>query len=385
MNIGVVGIKYIKSINNNYKYIISVGGTRSGKTYEALQILHLKALNTPGITIVIAGLTLSITKKNLIKPFSEMFNGNWRENFNKSENILNYKNGSVIYFMSHGEHNAEDKFTGVKANYALLDEINLSPEGEGVVRQLGMRLEHGVIILTMNPSRRLPWLSDLEENPRSFHIHSTYKDNISNLPKDLVEEIEFRGSRDERFKAIYLEGKYMANADQAIFTNWDVTNIFPRNYKWRTFGADWGFKNDPTTLVEVRYYNEELYIKCHIYEQGMTTNEIFESFSRVVDKELIYADNSEPRLINELFRKGLQVVGDKKSKILDGIRALQNIKINLLVGDIHLIREFEDYQWKKLGGVITDTPEDKNNHCVDAIRYATRDKLVTNQGRYSYR
>ena len=385
INIGYVGSKYIAAMNDGFKYIESVGGTRSGKTFEALQLFHLKAVNTPNLIFVIAGLTVSITKKNLIEPFKEMFGEGWTDVFNKSEGTLRYSNGSIVYFMSTGEAKSEEKFTGIKANYVLLDEINLSPEGEGVVRQLGMRLESGSIILTMNPSRKLPWLTELEDNPKTFYIHSTYKDNIENLPPDLIEDIEYRGSKDIRFKAVYLDGVYMANAEQAIFTNWQSSNLWPETYKWRTYGSDWGFKADPNTLVEVRFANEELYVKCHVYEQGLTTDEIYDSFKPIVGTELIYADNSEPRLISELFSRGLQIVGDGKAKIMDGIRSLQNYKINIWYEDRALIREFEDYQFKKVAGIITETPEDKNNHAIDGIRYAIKDKLIKNVGRYSFR
>lgn len=385
MNIGVVGAKYIAAMNAGFKYIDSVGGTRSGKTYEAIQLFHLKAKQTPGLVIVIAGLTVPITKKNLIEPYHAFYGSEWSDHYNKQEAALRYPNGSIVYFMSTGESKAEEKFTGIKSNYALLDEINLSPEGEGVVRQLGMRLENGTIILTMNPSRKLQWLVDLEDNPKTLYIHSTYKDNLDNLPQDLIEDIEYQGSKDKRFKSVYLEGKYMANAEQAIFTKWDVVNTWPEEYKWRTFGADWGFRSDPNTLVEVRFANDELYVKCHVYEQGLITDDIFTKFMPVADGELIYADNSEPRLISELFSKGLQIVGDGKARIMDGIRSLQNIKINLWYEHMDLVREFEDYQFKKVSGVVTDTPEDKNNHAIDAIRYAIKDKLITNLGKYSYR
>jgi phage terminase large subunit len=288
--------------------------------------------------------------------------------------------------MSHGEPHAEDKFTGIEADYALLDELNLSPEADGVLRQLGMRLKSGVIIITQNPTRRREWIDALVKNPKCKTIHSTYKDNLDNLPKALIEEIEYRGSVDARFKAIYLDGKYMANAEAAVFTNWDIVNSFPTNAKWFMYGADFGFKNDATTLIEVALYKGEIWIKGLVYGNGMKTHDIYKDFKQV-GRSLIIADSSEPRLISELHIKGLNITGIKKYKDhkLEAVRQLQQYKINVFYDSPELIREMEDYEWKKINGEYTDVLQDGNDHYLDALFYATRDKLRINAGKYSYK
>ena len=373
--------KYIEYFSSLFKYIVSVGGTRSTKTYSAIQLLHLKAKAQANLTILMVGLTIPVVKKNLIETFREILGPEYDpENYNVTDRLYRYPNGSKIYFDS-GEN--EEKFVGVATDYALLDEANLYPEGEGIVSQIGMRNRIGIII-TFNPSRPLPWLEELEENPKTMSMHSTYKDNEF-LTQSQIDDLEYRGSKNKRFKAVYLDGVYQANSDQAIFNDWTISNEWPSVFEWSAYGADFGMK-DPNTLVEVRFANKELYVRGRLYRPGMTTNALHTHFKDITGSRLIVADSSEPRLILELGTKGLNIIPVKKypGSVIDGIRSLQNVRINVYYDDPALIREFEDYQFIKRQGVILDKPEDKNNHYIDALRYAVKDKLITGRGKYSF-
>lgn len=384
-----VGMKYVTAMNKHYRYIFSTGGTRSSKTYSALQLFHIKATKSKKpLVFIVAGLTVPITKKNLIKTYKDIAGPEfWDDNtYNKSDKILTYPNGSIVYFMSHGEHNAEDKYTGIEADYALLDELNLSPEAAGVLKQLGMRLLSGTIIVTQNPTRRKEWINDLQSNPRCYSIHSTYKDNIDNLPIDLVEEIEYQGSKDKRYKSVYLEGKYMANAEASVFPDINIVNVWPSKYKWESYGQDYGFKKDPSTLSLTRFYNNEIWIRGLGYEEGLTTKQLYE-MNKVAGRSLIIGDSSEPRLITELNNLGNNVVGIKKfpGHKLVAARAMNNYKINVYYDDPNIVREFEDYEFKKVNGKYQDVLSDGNDHYIDSVFYAVRDKLSINGGKYNYR
>jgi len=378
MQMGDVFWWYVDALNDGYRYIQSVGGTRSGKTYSALQLLYLKAANTPGLEIIIGALTVNILKKNLMKPFFAMIQGYDDRAYNRTDKTYTFPNGTVIYFMS---ADSEDKFVGLASDYVLLDEVNLYPEGDEITKQLAMRCR-GALIFTMNPSRRVDFLAMLEWRDDNITMHSTYKNNPF-LELTVVKEIEERAKN--------RDGRYMANAERAIYNNWRVMEDgeeFPEyEFKWRAWGLDFGFKNDPTALIEVVYHDKKLYLREHTYETKLTTAEISKRLLKIVKGELIMADNSEPRLIHELGAvKGINIVSAKKYRgsVLDGIRAVQNEEIIVDKNSKHLIMELEDYQWKKTSGTIMDIPEDANNHLMDALRYAALDRLTIGFGKYAY-
>jgi len=376
-----VALEYIRAINAGFKYLVSVGSTRSTKTYSACQLMHIKATKNPNEIGYAIGLTHSITEQNLVTTFKEIIGPTKFDGmFNKSKGILTYPSGSVIYFASGGQHRAEEVFTGKKSTMVLIDEGNLMPELGGIVRQLGMR-STGWLILTFNPSRRVQAIEDLIGNPKTFRIHSTYKDN-EHLPQELIDDLEYQGSIDERFNKVYLQGIYAPNPQGSVLKNWEITNLWPENYKWSSFGNDFGW-NDPNTLVEARWYDEKLWVRCHLYKNKMTNDEIYEAFFKAAGKQLINSESAEPKTIAYLAGRGLNIVGVKKKpgSIISGLKSLQNVKIMIYYDEPNIIREAEDYTYKKVNGEYTDIPEDKNNHAIgDALRYAVLDKLSNGVG-----
>jgi len=317
-----------------------------------------------------------------MNPFMKMIQNYNDKRFNRTDKTYTFPNGSTVYFMS---ADTESKFVGLSSDYVLLDEANLYQEGESILQQLAMRCRKA-LILTFNPSRRIEYIEVLKERKDTVYIHSTYKDNPF-LEQTVVDEIEERAKRDKRFAAVYRDGRYMADSERAIFNNWEVTREWPDNYKWNAWGMDFGFSNDPTTLIETLWFNDKLWIRGHLYKTGLTTTDIFLAVRDTMSTDAIAADNSEPRLIQELSQRGINIFPIRKypGHKLDGIRALQNVDIMVYYDDKDLIRELEDYQWRKRSGVIIDEPLDKDDHYMDALIYATRDKLRIAFGAYSYK
>lgn len=347
--------------------------------------MHLKASKSDSEIGYAVGLTHSITEQNLVATFREIIGSvEFEPMYNKSKKILTYPSGSIIYFETGGESRATEKFTGKKSTMVLIDEGNLMPELEGILDQLGMR-SSGWLILTLNPIRRVEAIEKLIRNPKTFKTHSTYKDNKF-LSKELIEDLEYKGSVNERFKKVFLEGVYAPNPEGSIFKDWEITNEWPENYKKNAFGCDFGY-SDPNTLVESRLYDGKLYVRCHLYQNKMTNSEIFDAFLKSAGKQLIYGESAEPKTIAELASKGLNIVGVKKGpgSIVSGLKKLQDIQIMVYYDNPDFIREFEDYSYKRINGTYTDIPEDKNNHAAgDALRYSVSDILQTNSGKYSF-
>jgi len=363
----------VQGINEGYRFILLEGSTRSSKTYSASQVMHLLSMSKPKTRNLLVSITLQIAKRNLLKDFKKILDINWRKYgiFKTSEMTYEWNNLSETLLLSAENY---EKYHGLDSDNILLDEPNLYKEGGKLIEQLAIRCR-GTIILTLNPSRRLDWLQAIQKRPDCKYIHSTYKDNRF-LEQRVIDEIEARAKVDERFKRVYVEGKYVANLESAIFTNWEVSDFYPdlSQAKKVVYGLDWGFANDPTALVELRLYDSKIYIREIFSGVKMTTSDINEELNNLPNKAVIIADNSEPRLISELralqgSRIQLLKARKRKGSIKTGIKKMQSIPIVLDSRSPYLVEEFELYSWKKVNGELTDTPEDKNNHRIDGARY----------------
>jgi len=93
------------------------------------------------------------------------------------------------------------------------------------------------------------------------------------------------------------------------------------------------------------------------------------------EKHKIIADSSRPETISYLRKQGFNIQGTRKGKgsVEDGIQKLRAFeKIVIHPRCKNVIDEFRLYSYKidKLTGKPTAIPEDKNNHYMDALRYA---------------
>ena len=151
---------------------------------------------------------------------------------------------------------------------------------------------------------------------------------------------------------------------------------------------DFGYSNDPSTLISIYIQEHNLYVKEHLYRTQMTTNDInvFLKDEKLLNNP-IYADSSNPRLITELRTMGHNIFPSIKGKdsINAGIDLLKRYKIHILSSSTNAIGEFRNYKWTEdKSGRLTNIPEDKHNHIIDPCRYATYSILSRpNFGRYT--
>ena len=91
-------------VEPRYRGIASKGGTRSGKTWSVLQMLHILARTNPNpLVISCVAATFPMVKRGMLRDFKAMLaaEGEWNENdFNKTESTYTYPSGSIIEFFS---------------------------------------------------------------------------------------------------------------------------------------------------------------------------------------------------------------------------------------------------------------------------------------------
>jgi len=195
-----------------------------------------------------------------------------------------------------------------------------------------------------------------------------------------IEDIKIH--RPEKYQHQILGG-WLNKAEGVIFNNWSIGEFV--NCGTVVFGQDYGFSKDPSTLIEtsIDKANRKIYIRLHFYLQGLTTTQLFELNKQYAGDNLIVADSAEPRLINELRAKGLNILEAVKGagSITHGIAILQDYDLIIDPNSIELHKELNNYSWldKK-----SNTPIDDFNHAIDPIRYATTYQLENpNRGNYA--
>jgi phage terminase large subunit len=154
-------------------------------------------------------------------------------------------------------------------------------------------------------------------------------------------------------------------------------------------GMDYGFTNDPTTLVEVWKNNDSVYLNELLYERNLTNQDIADKLSEYgVDRYIeIIADSAEPKSIEEIRRSGFNIKPATKGpdSVLNGIDILKRHRIHVTKQSVNLIKELNNYKWiTDKNGNKLNKPVDAFNHALDAVRYVALNKMkVDNQGRYN--
>jgi len=362
-------ITFDNILNSKSRVIHNVGGTRSSKSYSALQYCIVEAIQKP-TTITIVRKTIPSLKRTILKDFKDILtNLNlWNESdWNATDRIWSFDK-SIIQFISTDD---AEKLRGIKSDILFIDEANEIDEESYF--QLSIRTS-GKIILCYNPTiSPYHFLRTMQDCERFV---TTYKDNPY-LDKSIIEGIEALKEKNPKYYKIYGLGEYAAN-ERAIY-KFDIVDDFEAEFV--AFGLDWGYSNDPTAVVAVYKNGNDLYLEEVLYEKGLVMNDIATELNKKdIDKSYeIWCDSSEPRSVEELYRSGFNAKAVKKGpdSIKFGISVLQNYNIHLLKTSQNLINEMYGYQYSvDKHGYTTDVPEGGLEHLLDAARYVALMKLT---------
>lgn len=265
-------------------------------------------------------------------------------------------------------------------------------------------------ILVLNPVTKANWIFEeffesrgIEEGWNGMHnnvmyIHTCYLDMARKyIPDSIWEDFEDKRLAYEAWielppdkrensplkkKAKYYKhvvlGGWLEKSEGVVFDNWQIGEFMDCGYT--LFGADFGFSQDPSTLIKVSIdkKTKRIYMKELLYRPKMTTSDLYETMDKECRIKQIIADSAEPRLIEELKRKGLNIKGAVKGQgsITAGIALMQDYELIVTSDSLNLIKELNNYSWNdKKSGV----PIDAYNHLIDASRYAISE-LLNNVG-----
>lgn len=368
------------------RIIVEQGGTRSGKTYNILIWLIVSyALRHTGKTITLCRKTYPSLRASAMRDFIEilMTLNLYDENYHNKSNSEIMLNGNLIEFIGMDQ---PQKIRGRKRDVLFANEANeLSIEDW---RQLSLRTTERIII-DYNPSDEFHWIYD-EVIPRedAEFFQTTYLDNPF-LEQSVIDEIERLKRVDENYWRVYGLGERGA-AKSLVFTYNECQQI-PTSAELVGYGLDFGYSADPTALIAVFKEGDNLYADELVYRTGMTNTDIAKTIQslNLSKYEPIWGDSAEPKTIDELRRRGLNVKPTAKGRdsINIGIDMIRRYNLYVTARSNNLIKELRNYKYHEdKQGRVTNKPIDAFNHACDAMRYSIYNTLARpNYGRYSIR
>ena len=356
---------------------------------------------TKGIRILFTRFTMVSAHLSIIPEFLEKIGLLGFDNIfsvNKTE-VLNTSNNSDILFRgiktSAGNQTASLKSLQGISCWVLDEAEELIDEDIFDTIDLSIREKNtqNRIILILNPVTKEHWIYKRFFEDKGVeagfngsksnicYIHSTYLDNKENLSTSFLERIKaIKLNNVKKYKHKILGG-WLDKADGVVFENWSFGDFNPDGLQ-TSCGMDFGFSVDPDSLVEVAIdkKKQRIYLKEHIYKNGLKSQELSKIILNKVADKLIVADSAEPRLIADLKHLGVNIKPVKKGTIESGITRMQDYHLVVTPESTNIAKELNNYVYSDKSSKLY---HDSFNHAIDAARYNIIYHLDNpNAGRY---
>lgn len=314
--------------------------------------------------------------------------------------LIYIKTGQRILFRG-ADKPAKLKSTKVSKGYIRYIWYEETAEFNGMeeIRTINQSLMRGGakfdVFYSYNPPKsQRNWVNTevLKSQDNRLVHHSTYLD----VPQDWLGDNFFREaeylkqSQPEAYAHEYLGA--VTGTGGTVFANVKLKSISDEEIS--TFdhikrGIDFGFAADPFVYV-VAHYNgkhKRLYIFDEIYKVGLSNARAAELINeRAHYNQYIICDSAEPKSINDFRQLGFRVRGAKKGpdSIEYGIKFLQSLN-EIIIDNVRCPKtaeEFYNYELEPDGNDgFKDGYPDKNNHSIDAVRYALEDEISNKKAR----
>jgi phage terminase large subunit len=362
------------------------GGTSAGKTFGIIPVAVIDyATKNPRHLITVVAESIPAVRNGAVKIFQDtMFDTNrWIEDHWRS-NPMEYKfsNGAIVQFTA---------FDSVgKAKAAGKRDVLFLNEANHIDYEIADALitRSNTIWIDFNPDRQF-WVHDeiLTEADSEFLL-LTYKDNEA-CPPEILSELNIKlgkaynnpsGDRTDpkniksdywhNWCKVYIDGE-VGTLQGAIFQNWQI-GLFDESLP-HVYGLDFGFSNDPDSLIKVAVDKKRkiIYASEVLYKTGNSTDQLIDILNNRLNplKSVVVADSADPRTINDIRQRGLNIYPAKKGadSVRNGIKRIQDYEIIVDANSLNLINELRNYIWHDKRSQV---PIDAYNHQIDPLRYA---------------
>lgn len=376
------------------------GGRGSGKSHERAEALieeHVMDPNLASVCLREVQKSIRFSVKRLLEQkISAM---GLDDHFIIQDTIIKNKYGDgLIIFQGMQNHTADSIKSLEGFDRAWFEEAQSMSQRSLDLLRPTIRKHGSELWFTWNPDEPTDAIDQFlrcdNPPPDSVVIEVNYIDN-PHFPEVLREEMEYDRGRDhDKYVHVWLGG-YKKNSNKRVFKNWEIQEFEAPPSAMFRFGADWGF-GDPTVLVRCYVEGRKLFIDHEAYQAGCEIMDIPDLFLTVPESDRwpIVADSSRPETISHVRKNGFpKIMKSVKGagSLEDGIEFLRSYQIVVHPRCVNTIHELTHYSYK----VDPDTDqvlpilEDKDNHVIDAVRYAmeaarrrgkSRDQAPRSQG-----
>lgn len=362
------------------RYKGAYGGRGSGKSHFFAELLIERCVMRPTSAVCIREVQKSLdqsVKKLLEMKIESMGIGSM---FDVKHDHIGTPHGGRLIFQGMQNHTAESIKSLEAYDVAWVEEAqSLSQRSLDLLRPT-IRKDDSELWFSWNPE--LPTdpvdvlLRGEKPPPGAVVVECSYRDNPW-LPDVLKDELEYDQRRDpDKFAHIWL-GHYQRNSESRVFRNWTVEEFErPPGTVFR-LGADWGFAVDPSVLIRCSIEGRRLYVDHEAYMIGCEIDQLPDLFDRVPEsrKWFITADSSRPETVSYMRSHGFPKINSATKgagSVEDGIEFLKSFDIVVHPRCQHTIDELTLYSYKTdpLTDQVLPVLEDKDNHVIDALRYA---------------
>lgn len=356
------------------------GGRGSGKSHFFAEMLVERALLQPGLR---AACVREVQKslKNSVKLLVEdkIRRLGVQDSFAILEAEIRTPGGGVIIFQGMQNHTADSIKSLEGFDIAWVEEAqSLSQRSLDLLRPT-IRKPGSEIWFSWNPAKPTDPVDVLLRGAHppadSMVVEANWNDNPF-LPDELRADLEDDRRRDpDKFLHVW-QGAYSLNSEARVFRNWKIEDFVTPPDAVLRFGADWGFAVDPTVLVRCWIDGRRLYVDAEAWQIGCEIDRTPVLFDTIpgARKSLIRADSARPETVSYMKRQGFRITPAIKGQgsVEDGIEFLRSFDIVVHPRCKHVAEELTLYSYKvdQHTGDILPALEDKNNHTIDALRYA---------------
>lgn len=346
------------------------GGTSASKTISILLVLIAYSQTKQDKNKLVSVVSESIPhlKRGAIRDFKNIMQSHhyWKDDrWNATDSIYTFETGNQMEFFSADN---SDKLRGGRRDVLFMNEANNMTLD--AFDQLEVRTRE-FVFLDWNPTNEYWFYSDIKPNRNDVdHIIITYRDNEA-LEQSIIDSIEARKNRKGWYK-VYGEGQ-LGEVEGKIYRGWiDNLDDIPDEARYVRTGLDFGYTNDPTSIVDIYEWNGAYILDEVAFQKGLSNKQIADTLLSD-ENRFVIADSAEPKSIDDIRLHGVRIAPSKKGKdsVVNGIQLVQDQKIFVTKRSVNVIKEYRNYLWETdKDGKILNVPEHTFSHSMDAIRYA---------------
>lgn len=375
-------IDWAKPLLQPYRYKCLWGGRGSAKSYSIADVLLIEGLRRR-IRVLCAREFQNSIKESVHALLKERIDVLNLDNFYRvQESAIVGSNASQFIFKGI-RHNVQSIKSMTGLSHCWIEEGQTISAESWQVLIPTIREEGSEVWVSFNPDQKTDIVyQELVEKPRNnAYVRRVNWDENPYFPKVLDEERrEMQRTDPDAYHHIWEGGFWEASNAQILNGKWIVDEFTPApDWDGPYFGADFGFAQDPTTLVKCWIYDRRLHIERESYAVGLELDHTADRWRLDVpgcEEFIIRADSARPESISYLKRHGIpKIVGvDKwKGSVEDGIAHLRSYdKIVIHPRCKRFTEEARLYSYKvdKLTGDVLPQIVDAHNHGTDSLRYS---------------